>query len=1082
MKNKFSIALSLAVVLAMLITSLALADTITPDADAITVGDQPSQNLGNVAPGATLTPQVSFTLVCNGQKHVDNGQSINLTFTLTGATVPAGGSLTATNASIGGIPSTWPDDPASGNGDPCPATPPIFPDNGNSNVTIVAPTTPGTYTYSFKYLVSLSPAGNQDSSSITGSAPVATFTLTVVGDTTPPVISYTLTPSSSDGNNGWYKSNVSLVWTVTDPESAVSKTGCVNQNITADQAATTYSCSATSAGGSAGPVSVTIKRDATAPTISGAPTTSPNGNGWYNSDVTVHFNCSDSMSLIATCTSDQTLSGDGSNQSVPGTAVDNAGNSALATVSGINIDKTAPSISASPTPGPNANGWNNTDVTVSYICTDGGSGVDAAASSLSNDVLSVSGTASGTCVDLAGNSASASYTAQIDKVGPSVSATPTPSSNANGWNNTDVTISYVCTDSDSGVDASASDLVNDVLSASGTATGTCMDKAGNSATASYTAQIDKVKPVITDSRLPSANGNGWNNTDVTVSFICTDSGDSGIDINTVAGATLTGEGAGQFVTNTGTCTDKAGNTADPATVSDINIDKTAPTTTASPSPAPNANGWNNTDVTVSFSGSDSLSDIDFCDTAVVLNTEGAGQTASGTCTDNAGNVASATASNINIDKTAPTVSASALPAANANGWNNTDVTVSYVCSDVLAGVDTIASDLGNDLLTASGTATGTCVDNAGNSATASYTAQIDKVKPVITGSRLPAANANGWNNTDVVVSFTCADGGDSGIDMNTVAGATVSTEGAGQSVTNSGTCTDKAGNVADAATVSGISIDKTIPTATASPTPAANANGWNNTDVTVSFTGSDALSGIDTCSVSVTLSSEGAGQSASGTCTDKAGNISAPATATVNIDKTAPTLSPSVSPNPAVLNGSATANPGASDVLSGIDTASCATVDTSSVGPHSVNCTATDKAGNSASASASYSVQYAAGSMCLGAPGHSILQPINTDGSSVFKKGSTVPAKFRVCDANGISIGTPGVVKSFALIATNSNPLVTPNESIDSTTPDTAFRWSATDQQWIFNMNTKNSSAGVKYTYQITLNDGSTIVFSFTLK
>ena len=48
-------------------------------------------------------------------------------------------------------------------------------------------------------------------------------------------------------------------------------------------------------------------------------------------------------------------------------------------------------------------------------------------------------------------------------------------------------------------------------------------------------------------------------------------------------------------------------------------------------------------------------------------------------------------------------------------------------------------------------------------------------------------------------------------------------------------------------------------------------------------------------------------------------------------------------------------------------------------------------------------------------------------------------------------------------------------------TPDTAFRWSSTDQQWIFNINTKGLSIA-KYSYRITLNDGSTIDFAFTLK
>lgn len=84
-------------------------------------------------------------------------------------------------------------------------------------------------------------------------------------DSTPPSISYVT--SGNLGDNGWYTTNVTLTWTVTENESPSSlvKTGCVDQNITADQAATTYSCSASSVGGSAGPVEVSIKRDATKP-------------------------------------------------------------------------------------------------------------------------------------------------------------------------------------------------------------------------------------------------------------------------------------------------------------------------------------------------------------------------------------------------------------------------------------------------------------------------------------------------------------------------------------------------------------------------------------------------------------------------------------------------------------------------------------------------------------------------------------------------------------------------------------------------------------------------------------------------
>jgi hypothetical protein len=115
-------------------------------------------------------------------------------------------------------------------------------------------------------------------------------------------------------------------------------------------------------------------------------------------------------------------------------------------------------------------------------------------------------------------------------------------------------------------------------------------------------------------------------------------------------------------------------------------------------------------------------------------------------------------------------------------------------------------------------------------------------------------------------------------------------------------------------------------------------------------------------------------------------------------------------------------------------------------------------------------------------PTLAILQPINTRGSNVFKGGSTVPAKFRVSDTAGNSIGTPAVVYSFKLIGKTSDPGIAVNEDVTSTTPDTAFRWDPTAMQWIFNISTKGTQANVKYTYLISLNDGSTIQFSFALK
>jgi hypothetical protein len=141
---------------------------------------------------------------------------------------------------------------------------------------------------------------------------------------------------------------------------------------------------------------------------------------------------------------------------------------------------------------------------------------------------------------------------------------------------------------------------------------------------------------------------------------------------------------------------------------------------------------------------------------------------------------------------------------------------------------------------------------------------------------------------------------------------------------------------------------------------------------------------------------------------------------------------------------------------------------------------------NNATGTGTLNVRYASDGTCDGDLGHTILQPINTSGvMSVFKLGSTVPTKFRVCDANGVSIGNQGVVKGYGLVAAASSPTIMVDEDIYSTTPDTAFRWDSTGQQWIFNQGTKNNAtlqAGVTYYFAINLNDGSSIYFQYALK
>ncbi len=168
-------------------------------------------------------------------------------------------------------------------------------------------------------------------------------------DPSAPVIGYTLNPADPDNDNGWYKSSVTLNWSVSEPQSpnSLQKTGCVDQTITSDQEATTYSCTATSAGGTAAEKSLTIKRDATAPTVEYDSDQGTLGsNGWYTSAVDVTFKASDTTSGVDPATKTVSSSSEGEAVTIKSPAfTDIAGNTtaAGAATKTYKIDTTAPS-------------------------------------------------------------------------------------------------------------------------------------------------------------------------------------------------------------------------------------------------------------------------------------------------------------------------------------------------------------------------------------------------------------------------------------------------------------------------------------------------------------------------------------------------------------------------------------------------------------------------------------------------------------------------------------------------------------------------------------------------------------------
>src|SRR5205823_1872776 len=112
---------------------------------------------------------------------------------------------------------------------------------------------------------------------------------------------------------------------------------------------------------------------------------------------------------------------------------------------------------------------------------------------------------------------------------------------------------------------------------------------------------------------------------------------------------------------------------------------------------------------------------------------------------------------------------------------------------------------------------------------------------------------------------------------------------------------------------------------------------------------------------------------------------------------------------------------------------------------------------------------------CAGStPSGVILQPINSDGSSVFprKGGSTVPVKFTVCDAFGNPIQDKTAVfaptgATLTMLSQVRGTINNVDESGYNDVPDVAFRF--TGGQWIFNMATSNLTSGSTYTFRINL-------------
>lgn len=299
-------------------------------------------------------------------------------------------------------------------------------------------------------------------------------------------------------------------------------------------------------------------------------------------------------------------------------ATDIAGVTEPASIRIIAIDTIAPTITSASTFVPGTQ--TNQDVDVVFTCTDDGAGSGLS----SNPLTVVSATAiteagdnprtvsftdpgigqsvTATCTDLAGNAATKVFGGvNISRDGPTLTAVATTADGrpytSGTWTDLNVVVTFVCRAPASigplGSPQVAGVTAPQVISTGATdrtVVGECRDSAGSVVTASFGGiNVDKTRPVVTATATVDGvpyESESWTNQSVVLTFACTDDGpnQSGVeevsDPQTIATPGSTAGGAG-------TCTDVAGNRADPAVfLGPILIDVTAPVCSVLVSPNP----------------------------------------------------------------------------------------------------------------------------------------------------------------------------------------------------------------------------------------------------------------------------------------------------------------------------------------------------------------------------------------------------------------------------------------------------------------------------------------------------------------
>ena len=296
----------------------------------------------------------------------------------------------------------------------------------------------------------------------------------------------------------------------------------------------------------------------------------------------------------------------------------------------------------------------------------------------------------------------------------------------------------------------------------------------------------------------------------------------------------------------------------------------------------------------------------------------------------------------------------------------------------------------------------------------------------------------------------------------------------------------------------GIRPSETIPPATQiSIEPQPNSAGWNNSDITITLSAADNEGGSGIREISyqfprftgkpvyvkntqaiIAFNEEGINLFRYG-ASDKEGNNTGQQSIEIHLDKTPPAITLTTPENDTeyLLNSQVVASWSATDALSGIKSAtgsvpSGSALDTTTAGAKSFSVVAIDNADNTTETKHTYYLRY---------DYSGALPPINPDGSSVFKLGRVVPVKFQLKDASGNYISTATAKIYLSKISDNVAGTEIEAESSGEANTGNLFRYDTADNQYIFNLGTKNLSKGT-WQVKITLDDGSSKYVNISLK